>query len=71
MSRVGEAFPHCDAGEIVTRPVHHAAELIQRAIAGIDDTYFRSFIDFASSSANKAEGPVPIANADEVVVWPG
>lgn len=65
------AFPHCDAGEIVTRPVHHAAELIQRAIAGIDDTYFRSFIDFTSSSANKAEGPVPIANADEVVVWPG
>ncbi|XP_052145837.1 putrescine hydroxycinnamoyltransferase-like [Oryza glaberrima] len=64
------AFPRCDAGELVARPAHHAAELIHRAVAGIDDAYFRSFVDFASSGAVEAEGLVPSADAGEVVVCP-
>uniref|UniRef100_A0A0D9ZWG5 Uncharacterized protein n=1 Tax=Oryza glumipatula TaxID=40148 RepID=A0A0D9ZWG5_9ORYZ len=65
------AFPRCDAGELVTYSVHHAAELIHRAVAGIDDTYFRLFIDFASFNAIKAEGLGPTADAGEVMVCPG
>uniref|UniRef100_A0A0D9ZBP0 Uncharacterized protein n=1 Tax=Oryza glumipatula TaxID=40148 RepID=A0A0D9ZBP0_9ORYZ len=44
--------------------------LIHRAVAGIDDAYFRSFVDFASSGAVEAEGLVPSADAGEVVVCP-
>uniref|UniRef100_A0A0E0KHH7 Uncharacterized protein n=1 Tax=Oryza punctata TaxID=4537 RepID=A0A0E0KHH7_ORYPU len=64
------AFPRCDAGELVARPAHHAAELIHRAIAGLDDAYFRSFVDFASSGAVEAEGLVATADAGEVVLCP-
>uniref|UniRef100_A0A0D3GJL8 Uncharacterized protein n=1 Tax=Oryza barthii TaxID=65489 RepID=A0A0D3GJL8_9ORYZ len=47
-------FPRCDAGKLITCLAHHAAKLIHRTVAGIDDVYFRSFIDFASSGAVEA-----------------
>uniref|UniRef100_A0A0D9VXI3 Uncharacterized protein n=1 Tax=Leersia perrieri TaxID=77586 RepID=A0A0D9VXI3_9ORYZ len=64
------AFPRCDAGELVSRPLHHAAELIHRAVAGVDDGYFQSFVDFASSGAVEAEGLVPTADTNKVVLCP-
>lgn len=63
-------FPRCDVGELVIRSTHDTAEPIHRAVAGIDDAYFRSFVDFASSGAVEAEGLVPTADAGEVVVCP-
>ncbi|XP_020200691.1 agmatine hydroxycinnamoyltransferase 1-like [Aegilops tauschii subsp. strangulata] len=65
------AFPRCDAGELVSRPVGHAAELVYRAVADVDDAYFRSFVDFAASSgAMEAEGLVPTADSEQAVLCP-
>ncbi|OAY71526.1 agmatine coumaroyltransferase-2-like [Ananas comosus] len=64
------AFPRAAAGELVSRPLRHAAGLIHEAVAGVDDAYFRSFVDFASSGGAKAEGLVPTAEAAKVVMCP-
>ncbi|KAM3294868.1 hypothetical protein ACQJBY_037635 [Aegilops geniculata] len=64
------AFPCSDAGELVSRPVGHAAELIYRVVAGVDDAYFRSFVDLASSGAVEAEGLVPTADSEQAVLCP-
>uniref|UniRef100_A0ACD6A3R5 Uncharacterized protein n=1 Tax=Avena sativa TaxID=4498 RepID=A0ACD6A3R5_AVESA len=64
------AFPRSDAGQLVARPVGHAAELIHRAVAAVDDAYFRSFVDFASSGVVEAEGLVPTADSDQTVLCP-
>uniref|UniRef100_J3LRM1 Uncharacterized protein n=1 Tax=Oryza brachyantha TaxID=4533 RepID=J3LRM1_ORYBR len=64
------AFPRCDAGDLVSRTVKHAAELIHRAVAGVDDAYLRSFVDFASSGAVESEGLVPTADTNQVVLCP-
>uniref|UniRef100_A0A0D3GZ25 Uncharacterized protein n=1 Tax=Oryza barthii TaxID=65489 RepID=A0A0D3GZ25_9ORYZ len=63
-------FPRCDVGELVTRSTHDTAEPIHCAVAGIDDAYFRSFVDFTSSRAVEADGLIPIADTAEVVVRP-
>ncbi|XP_062209390.1 putrescine hydroxycinnamoyltransferase 3-like [Phragmites australis] len=64
------AFPRSDAGDLISRTVHHAADLIHRAVARVDDAYFRSFIDFASSGAVEAEGLAPTADESQVVLCP-
>ncbi|TKV92030.1 hypothetical protein SEVIR_9G137200v4 [Setaria viridis] len=64
------AFPVADAGDLVSRPVQHAADLIHRAVSRVDDTYFRSFVDFASSGAAEAEGLAPTADESQVVLCP-
>ncbi|RLN39803.1 agmatine coumaroyltransferase-2-like [Panicum miliaceum] len=64
------AFPRADAGDLVSRPVQHAADLIHRAVSRVDDAYFRSFIDFASSGAVEAEGLAPTADESQVVLCP-
>ncbi|OEL26922.1 Agmatine coumaroyltransferase-2 [Dichanthelium oligosanthes] len=55
------ARPATTAGELVSMPLRHAAALVSRAVASVDDRYFRSFIDFASSGAVEAEGLAPAA----------
>ncbi|CAD6214038.1 unnamed protein product [Miscanthus lutarioriparius] len=64
------AFPRCDAGDLVSRPVQHAADLIRRAVSRVDDAYFRSFVDFASSGAVEREGLAPTADESQVVMCP-
>ncbi|KAL6662083.1 hypothetical protein ACP70R_001467 [Stipagrostis hirtigluma subsp. patula] len=64
------ARPTTTARELVAEPLRHAAELIRRELARIDDGYFRSFIDFASSGAVEAEGLVPTADVAEMVMCP-
>jgi hypothetical protein len=64
------AFPRCDAGDLVSRPVQHAADLIRRAVSRVDDAYFRSFVDFASSGAAEREGLAPTADESQVVMCP-
>ncbi|GJN25438.1 hypothetical protein PR202_gb13265 [Eleusine coracana subsp. coracana] len=49
-------------GELLAKPLRHAVELISREVARIDDSYFRSFIDFASSGAVEKESLVPTAS---------
>ncbi|CAL4986649.1 unnamed protein product [Urochloa decumbens] len=64
------ARPSVAAGELVSRPLAFAVELVSRAVARVDDGYFRSFVDFASSGAVEAEGLVPAADAAETVYCP-
>ncbi|VAI01072.1 unnamed protein product [Triticum turgidum subsp. durum] len=62
------AFPRSNVGELVSRPVGHAAELIYRAVAGVDNAYFRSFVDFAAEV--EAEGLIPTADSEQAVLCP-
>ncbi|KQK13770.1 agmatine hydroxycinnamoyltransferase 1 [Brachypodium distachyon] len=64
------AFPRADAGDLVARPLGHAAELVRAAVAAVDDAYFRSFVDFASSGVVEAEGLVPTADSDQTALCP-
>jgi hypothetical protein len=64
------ARPTATAGDLVTRPVKHAVELINREVARINDGYFKSFIDFASSGAVEKERLVATADAAEMVLSP-
>ncbi|CAL4935186.1 unnamed protein product [Urochloa decumbens] len=64
------AFPRADAGDLVSRPVHHAAGVIRAAVSRVDDAYFRSFVDFASSGAVEGGGLEPTADESQVVLCP-
>ncbi|TKW24077.1 hypothetical protein SEVIR_3G029000v4 [Setaria viridis] len=64
------ARPTATAGELVARPLQHAVGLINREVARINDAYFKSFIDFASSGAVEKERLVAAADADEMVLSP-
>lgn len=56
------AWPTTTAQELVDRPLRDAVELISREVARMDDAYFRSFIDFASSGKVEKEQLVPTAD---------
>ena len=64
------ARPAATAGELVSRPLRFAVELLSREVARVDDGYFRSFIDFASSGAVEEEGLVPAADLRKTVHSP-
>ncbi|KAG2591647.1 agmatine coumaroyltransferase-2-like [Panicum virgatum] len=64
------ARPTATARDLVTRPLQHAVELINRGLARVNESYFRSFVDFASSGAVEEEGLVPTADAAETVLSP-
>uniref|UniRef100_J3M2D4 Uncharacterized protein n=1 Tax=Oryza brachyantha TaxID=4533 RepID=J3M2D4_ORYBR len=49
------ARPTATARELVTAPLQHAVGLINREVSRINDGYFKSFIDFASSGAVEEE----------------
>ncbi|CAN6233610.1 unnamed protein product [Urochloa humidicola] len=64
------ARPAAAAGELVSRPLRFAVELVSRAVACVNEGYFRSFVDFASSGAVEKEGLVPAADAAETAYSP-
>lgn len=64
------ARPTATARDLVTKPLQHAVEIINRELARINEAYFRSFIDFASSEAVEKERLVPTADAREMVLSP-
>ncbi|CAN6274587.1 unnamed protein product [Urochloa humidicola] len=64
------ARPAAAAGELVSRPLRFAVELVSRAVARVDEGYFRSFVDFASSGVVEKEGLVPAADAEETAYSP-
>jgi hypothetical protein len=59
------ARPTATAGELMAMPLHRVAELIRQEVSRIDDAYFRSFIDFATSGAVENEQLVPTADPSE------
>ncbi|CAO2040833.1 unnamed protein product [Urochloa humidicola] len=64
------ARPAAAAGELVSQPLQFAVELVSQAVARVDNGYFRSSVDFASSGAVEKEGLVPAADAAETAYSP-
>ncbi|KAG2644972.1 putrescine hydroxycinnamoyltransferase-like [Panicum virgatum] len=60
------AFPRATVGDLLNRPLKHAAQAIHDAVARVDGAYFRSFVDFASSGAVE-EGLEPTAVIKDVL----
>jgi hypothetical protein len=50
------AFPRATAGDLLNRPLKHAAQVIHDAVARVDGAYFQSLVDFVSSGAVEREG---------------
>lgn len=50
------AFPRATVGDLLNRPLKHAAQVIHDAVARVDAAYFQSFVDFATSGAVEKEG---------------
>ncbi|GJN34509.1 hypothetical protein PR202_gb23174 [Eleusine coracana subsp. coracana] len=50
------AFPTATVGDLLNRPLKHAAQVIHDAVARVDRGYFQSFVDFASSGEVEKEG---------------
>uniref|UniRef100_A0A0E0B5Z3 Uncharacterized protein n=1 Tax=Oryza glumipatula TaxID=40148 RepID=A0A0E0B5Z3_9ORYZ len=61
------AFPRATVGDLLGRPLKHAAQVIHDAVARADAAYFRSFVDFASSGAVEGEGLAPTAVLKDVL----
>ncbi|CAL5082637.1 unnamed protein product [Urochloa decumbens] len=61
------AFPRATVGDLLNRPLRHAAQVIHDAVARVDGGYFRSFVDFASSGAVEKEGLEPTAVCTDVL----
>ncbi|CAO2149680.1 unnamed protein product [Urochloa humidicola] len=61
------ARPAMTVRSLMDMPLSGTVELISKAMAGVDDHYFRSFVDFASSGAVEQEGLVRTAVSSELV----
>ncbi|PAN43351.1 hypothetical protein PAHAL_8G230100 [Panicum hallii] len=64
------ARPAATAGELAAMPLQRVAELVRREVARVDDGYFRSFVDFASSGVVEREALVPTTDPAVTVLSP-
>ncbi|XP_058074965.1 agmatine coumaroyltransferase-2-like [Magnolia sinica] len=64
------AFPRAGVRELLREPLHHAAKLIHDSVTKVNDSYFKSFIDFASSKEEETKDLVPTANMSKSVLCP-
>ncbi|XP_065867735.1 agmatine hydroxycinnamoyltransferase 1-like [Euphorbia lathyris] len=60
------AFPTARVKDLVQKPVSYATKLIHDAIVNMNDSYFKSFIDFATHKENL----VPTAEMNKSVLCP-
>ncbi|XP_010247719.1 PREDICTED: agmatine coumaroyltransferase-2-like [Nelumbo nucifera] len=63
------AFPSAKVKDLLREPLSFAAKIIHEAVAEVNDSYFKSFIDYASSRV-KEEGLIPSADMDKSVLCP-
>ncbi|XP_065865625.1 agmatine coumaroyltransferase-1-like [Euphorbia lathyris] len=63
------AFPTTKVKDLVSEPISYAAKLIHDAIVNVDDSYFKSFIDFASYKVEK-EDLVPTVDENALILCP-
>ncbi|XP_066394741.1 putrescine hydroxycinnamoyltransferase 3-like [Miscanthus floridulus] len=61
------AFPTATVVDLLGRPLKHAAQVIHDEVARVDGSYFRSFVDFATSGAAEKEGLAPSAICKDVL----
>ncbi|KAF2321710.1 hypothetical protein GH714_001667 [Hevea brasiliensis] len=64
------AFPRARVKDLLREPLPYAAKLIHEAIAKVNNSYFKSFIDFATHKAEKEEDLVPTAEMNKSVLCP-
>ncbi|KAF2300718.1 hypothetical protein GH714_015319 [Hevea brasiliensis] len=64
------AFPSARVKDLLREPLPYAAKLIHEAIAKVNNSYFKSFIDFATHKAGKEEDLVPTAEMSKSVLCP-
>ncbi|CAL1387901.1 unnamed protein product [Linum trigynum] len=64
------AFPTSRVEDLLNEPLSYAAQLINDAVARVNDGYFKSFVDFASHVDVEEEGLVPTADAEKSVLSP-
>ncbi|CAL1387903.1 unnamed protein product [Linum trigynum] len=64
------AFPTSRVDDLLTQPLPYAAKLINDAVVGVDDGYFKSFVDFASHVDVEKEGLVPTADVSRSALSP-
>jgi shikimate O-hydroxycinnamoyltransferase len=64
------ARPTTTSAELLRSPLRQVVELVSKAVAAMDDVYFRSFVDFASSGVVEEEGLLPTADPLETVLSP-
>ncbi|KAM7258306.1 hypothetical protein ACFE04_014047 [Oxalis oulophora] len=64
------AFPKSKVKEVSRGPLGYAAKLIHEAVVKVNDDYFKSFIDFASSEKVKEEGLVSTAEMNKTSLNP-
>ncbi|XP_059311368.1 agmatine hydroxycinnamoyltransferase 1-like [Lycium ferocissimum] len=63
------AFPTAKVKDLLREPLPYATKLIHNAVAKVNDSYFRSFIDFADNKANE-EDLVPTADMNKHILCP-
>ncbi|XP_011090111.1 agmatine hydroxycinnamoyltransferase 1-like [Sesamum indicum] len=65
------AFAGAKVDNLLREPLSYAAKLLHEAVMKVDDSYFKSFIDFANYKV-KEEDLVPSAMPDtkESILWP-
>uniref|UniRef100_A0ACD5YFE6 Uncharacterized protein n=1 Tax=Avena sativa TaxID=4498 RepID=A0ACD5YFE6_AVESA len=61
------AFPRATVGDLLNRPLKHAAQVIHDEVARVDGAYFQSYVDFATSGAAEKEGLAPSAVCKDVL----
>jgi shikimate O-hydroxycinnamoyltransferase len=64
------AFPRSKVRDLINRPLRYAVELIGAEVAKINNSYFKSFIDFASSDIIRKEGLISTASINKRVLSP-
>ncbi|XP_065858902.1 agmatine hydroxycinnamoyltransferase 1-like [Euphorbia lathyris] len=63
------AFPTARVKDLVCEPVSYAAKLIHDAVTNVNDSYFKSFIDFATHKVEE-EDLVPTTEMNKSVLCP-
>ncbi|XP_065867936.1 agmatine coumaroyltransferase-2-like [Euphorbia lathyris] len=63
------AFPTARVKDLLREPVSYAAKLIHDAIVNVNDSYFKSFIDFATYKVGK-EDLTPTAEMNKSILCP-
>ncbi|CAM0952780.1 unnamed protein product [Alopecurus aequalis] len=61
------AFPRATVGDLLNRPLKHAAQVIHDEVAKVDGAYYQSFVDFATSGAVEKEGLTQSAVCKDVM----
>ncbi|OWM73712.1 agmatine hydroxycinnamoyltransferase 1-like [Punica granatum] len=64
------AVPSAKVKDLLREPVSHAAKLIHEAIAKVNDSYFRSFIDFTTSKVKHDPDIVTTASVEKPALCP-